>query len=345
MSRFTNDLDLLKDVRFFYNGVKVNGERKIHKLSYDRWGDGDISIRTDYLQNCAADLLICYKDVGLNPIQKDNPLYPYIYNAALQSTIHDDKRRLRWTKKKISKLYEYVNRPISAKGSVEAYFQIREYEQDVRTYELRIEKYESELIKDIKNPDEKVLKTYKDFVKQKYQSFMEGRERKEKERQEQILKVYERKAGYKKYAEELNKLYPIQENGYCVEFEFSESPAIDNGMRMSLKAANKYLGFLDEEQNTNRDNGEEGWGWYDKTYFSIINEKGEVKYNDRFDIGDGDTYEGKYGLVARFMNFAESVRRNPDGPYNLKETEGLAQKLYDICYGKEVENQVSATAL
>lgn len=345
MSRFTNDLELLKDVRFFYNGVRVNGERKIQKVHYTWRGCGEIGIYIDYLQNCAADLLVSYKDMGLNPIQKDNPLYPYIYNAALQSNIHGDKREINWFKKRITKLSEYAKRPISMKGSIESYSLIRQYEQKIKAFELRIEKYESEIIKDIKNPDEKVLEAYRSYVKGKYQEFMEEQERKEGEKQEQIWKVYKRKEGHKKYAEKLNELYPIQENGYCVEFEFSESLAIDEGMKMSLKAADKYLGFLDEEQNTNRDNGEEGWGWYDKTYFEIINEKGKVEFSDRFDIGDGDTYKGNYGLVARIMNFAERVRLYPDSSYNLKDVEGLAERLYAICYGKEAEPLGDAVAL
>ena len=139
MSRFTSDLELLKDVRFFYNGVRVNGERKIQKVHYTWRGCGEIGVYIDYPQNCAADLLVSYKDMGLNPIQKENPLYPYIYNAALQANIHGDKREINWFKKRITRLSEYAKRPISMKGSIESYSLIRQYEQKIKAFELRIE--------------------------------------------------------------------------------------------------------------------------------------------------------------------------------------------------------------
>lgn len=322
MYAFGDNLDSLKDFRFFYNGVKVNGEKKLQKLSYQFGDNEEIYLTAEYYKDCVANLLFGYMDASLNPIKKENPLYPYIYNAALESTIHGCKRELKWINARIQNLSP-------------------KFAARIPVLEQQIKNFEADLIPVARNPDEKVIAAYKDYVQKKQQEIVEQKEREEKERKEQAIQVYRRKEGHKEYAKKLNELYPIREKEYYVELGFSESPAIDEGMKLSLKAADKYLGFLDEEQHINRENGEYGWGWYDKTDFKIINDKGEEEYAGRYDLGDGDIYNGRYGIISHIMSFAEGIRKYPNNIHDLNDAKNLfefAHKLSDICYGDELSS-------
>lgn len=72
----TNDLHSLK---IFYNGIKVNGTNKLYKI--------------EFTINKEKEEIRCYKVNCIDSIpyfgiiQRDNPLYPFFYNAAIKKEI------------------------------------------------------------------------------------------------------------------------------------------------------------------------------------------------------------------------------------------------------------------
>lgn len=358
MYRTEYELDSLKSIRFFYNGVKINGEKKLWKVDY-RLGNWEINYETndtknpeiyispDYNDCSPVDLLFSYYNAAFTTVKPENPLYDYIYNATIQAQIHWFKTHMKWLERRLK---EYVEKLAKAPNENERERCLRskkEYEDSILRTKEKIDDYESKLLTlNPKNPSVETLDSYKEFIKKKNDAILEERERENKRKSQLAEQAYKLKASHKEYAQMLNKAYPLKEGEYQVEILWSESPALEDGMRMSLKAADIYLGFLDKEQHTNRVGKNEkeytGWGWYDKTKFKIIDGEGDVIHVDRYDLGDGEVYNNRYGIISLIYCTAEGLQKRKNGYPNSiyaeadsQELFDLADKLYEFCYGKE----------
>ena len=80
--------------------------------------------------------------------------------------------------------------------------------------------------------------------------------------------------------------YPLKDGAPYVVIRWSEHPGIDEGLTLSVAAADLVLSHLDEVQHARRADGMLG---YDKTSFVVHYSKdGEpLTFADRYDIGDG----------------------------------------------------------
>lgn len=80
--------------------------------------------------------------------------------------------------------------------------------------------------------------------------------------------------------------YPLKDGAPYVVIRWSEHPGIDEGLTLSVAAADLVLSHLDEVQHARRADGMFG---YDKTSFVVHYSKdGEpLTFADRYDIGDG----------------------------------------------------------
>lgn len=321
-------LNCIKSIRFYYNGLKINKEKNLYKTYYEHWNkENELNFTPEgWAWNDDLSILYQYKNLLLCPITKDNPLFPYFYNATIKQAIHSLKRKLNSYRKTYAKTASKLYKDY-----------IYETEEEISEWEKRLNlKYEE--------ADEKTMEKYRRYVKEKNQEIEEEKRREEKEEYQKRLNAYNKKISFKKLAKKLMRKYPIKNNEYSVELEWSESPAIDENMKMSLKAADRYLGFLDMVQHKYRGDGNKftGWGWYDKTSFKIINEKGETEYTGRYDIGDGDYYNKKYGLISHIACHATGIieynKKNPETLYsnvNGQEILEYAGKLYQLCYSNE----------
>lgn len=350
MSRMEYDLDSLKSIRFFYNGVKVNGEKELQKIDYSFKMDDNpkIYITKEGYNRTPADLLFGYKEASFALVTEENPLFLYFYNATLRANIHWFNTHMKWVERRLKKENKLLEIAKTEEERAKRLQTKVEYEKSIQNTKAKIKDLESKILQNIKDPDEKVIDLFKEFAKKENQKILDARKAAEEEKVRLAEEVYKLKASHKEYAKMLNKAYPIQENGYYVEFEWSESPAIEDGTKMSLKAADLYLGFLDKEQHINRKKGDDkeytGWGWYDKVKFTIRNDAEKVNYQGRYDLGDGDVYNGKYGIISHIMCFAEGIKR-----YNQEHTDGIysdtnpqdlldfANNLYEICYGEKTK--------
>lgn len=80
--------------------------------------------------------------------------------------------------------------------------------------------------------------------------------------------------------------YPLKDGAPYVVIRLSEHPGIDEGLTLSVAAADLVLSHLDEVQHARRADGILG---YDKTSFVVhYSKNGEpLTFADRYDIGDG----------------------------------------------------------
>lgn len=279
------DINNLKTIKIFYNGVKFNGINKLYKM-YMYLSNQDECI---YLSNSSCydysmpDYFGTYRGkICLSTVKKDNPLYPFFYNNALKNEI-----KLHYSRQK-----RYIKRLENAAAE----------EEVAKINEL------TNMLLPITQPNEKDVENYKVYVHQQLNKVLEE-ERIEQEKEDaEREKVYQEKLSRRKLAIQLEKKFPIKENDkFYVKLGPSEHPGVEE-KKMSLKAADLFLGYLDKEIHYKREI-KEFWGWYDKTDFEIY-DNNELVYIGRYDLGDGDCYNGRYGIAAHVFNFAKNPTAN-----------------------------------
>lgn len=291
-SALQTDINEMGKLKVYYNGIKLNDSTKLCKLEYNLYTDGKIILWTNwYQENKIPDYFMDYKDVALNEIETDNPLYPFFFNAAVKARIRSQKSLYTRYTKKIAKLDEETK-------------ESKWYRKEAEGISEKIKELEKSLLP-VDQPSPADVKAYKNFVNRRIEEKLEEERLQQEKRDAEIRKVYEMKMANKKLAEELNKKYPIAPDSYYVHLHWSEHPAIEDDTEMSLAAADIFLGRLDQQINYNRELSD-FWGWYEKTKFTIRKE-GEDLYTGRYDLGDGDEHDGRYGIISHIYNYGEAL--------------------------------------
>ena len=263
----------LPSIRFYYNGIKVNGGDLI-KCHYSADENGATIYASGYgaelprslfdVQN-DTDIMTDYFDTDSATLPADHPFFKYAFYMAKKEEYKQHARTLE-RQKKNPRLYSYL------------------------TFEQRAAKMrEFEQLTDPGQPTNADLLKIEDMNAAREQARKEAEEAAERER----AATFERKkaSGTQTIREGL-QLFPLDENGGdFVLIEWSEHPAFyeyeeRGGLKMSIAAADWILGRLDAEQHEKRET-EDGRGWYDKTSFRIY-KGGECVYSGRYDLGDND---------------------------------------------------------
>lgn len=269
----------LPSIRFYYNGIKVNGGDLI-KCHFSADENG----ATIYASGYGADLpralfdvrndtdtMTDYFDKDSATLPADHPLFRFAFYMAKKEEYKQHARTLE-RQKKNPRLYSYLTAEQRAA-------KMREFEQ----------------LTDPGQPTNTDLLKIEDMNAAREQARKEAEEAAERER----VATFERKkaSGLQTIREGL-QLFPLDEQngGDFVMIEWSEHPAFyeyeeRGGLKLSILAADWILGKLDEEQNRLRET-ENGRGHYDKTRFSIYKD-GVQEYSGRYDLGDNDG-----GLIA-----------------------------------------------
>lgn len=257
-------------IKFFYNGIKINGEKNLIKLNVWKYEDGTIEIRDDWrLDKDFRQALLEIVDLVEVPeryygdtetlrvrVNTDNPIYDcfkYMILAAKRKDL-----------KKYGKDYTEIENEVNTLPNTATSADISAAKIYIRnTIENRnaIKKFKEE---------EEAVKRRATF----------DAERAEKET---ILFF--------------NNLYPVSEYAkFKVRICWSEHPAFydwdDNELILSVKAADAVFKALDKKPDE---------GGHYKTKFEII-EDGDVKgaYTGRYDLGDNDG-----GLLKHMESFAK----------------------------------------
>lgn len=296
-------------IKFFYNGIKLNGENKLLKCFYSidnstaESGPCVTIYARDYndlprdvfpVEN-NTDLYTDYFDSDRATLTPAHPLYKYARAAAIKADLRDSVPYL-----------EKLERTLNS-GKLAPWQNADTLKTDVESRRAKVEQYRAEL--------EQLPKTHPtaadlaeiDAMKTAAENARRAREQAEQlEARERVLR---QRAEGRAYIEGIAQQHPITEGAPYVEIPFSENPAFyafndqnsktGEPMRLSVAAAEIVLKHFDE-QAAAEDRG------YDKTDFVIhyIDDDGEPStYSGRYDLGDNDG-----GMIAHIRSFGEFLR-------------------------------------
>lgn len=296
-------------IKFFYNGIKLNGENKLLKCFYSidnstaESGPCVTIYARDYndlprdvfdVEN-DTDLYTDYFDSDRATITPAHPLYKYARAAAIKADLRDSVPYL-----------EKLERTLNS-GKLAPWQNADTLKTDVESRRAKVEQYRAEL--------EQLPKTHPtaadlaeiDTMKTAAENARRARE--QAEQLEAREKTLRQRAEGRAYIEGIAQQHPITEGAPYVEIPFSENPAFyafndqnsktGEPLRLSIAAAEIVLKHFDE-QAAAEDRG------YDKTDFVIhyTDDEGEPStYSGRYDLGENDG-----GMIAHIRSFGEFLR-------------------------------------
>lgn len=282
-------------IKFFYNGIKLNGENKLVKCSYSidnarGLSDPCVTIYARGYDDLPRDLFPVvnnsdpytdYFDSDHATITADHPLYPYARAAALKFEINSVKRSL-----------QYAEKRAASGGYMSDY-----YAKEAADQRQRLTRYAAELEQlPAGHP------TAADLAKIEAQRVAAENARREQEHAQQLAareKAIRDRNEARAYIEAVEQAHPITPGAPVVVVEWSENSAFANGQRFSVAATEILFKHFDEQAAA----GDCG---YEKTSFIIeyTDENGEPStYKGRYDFGDN---EG--GLIAHIRSYGEFLR-------------------------------------
>ena len=292
-------------IKFYYNGLRLNGSRALVKCSYsidnsrrtaspcvticaDRGGslprdlfpvENDTDIMTDYFDNDRA------------TITADHPLYPFARAAAVKYEINLLKISQRYAEKR------------AAGGYMADY-----YTKEAARLAGRIEQFNAELA--ALPSTQPAAADLEAVAAQNLEAENASRRAEQEAEQAERETVLRRRVSGRCFIAETEQAHPITPGAPFVEIPFSENPAFyactdqagktGEPLRLSVAAAEIIIRHYDAEVYADPDSA------YDKTDFVI-------HYTDEH--GQPSTYSGRYdlgcdagGLVSHIRNFGENLR-------------------------------------
>ena len=296
-------------IKFFYNGIKINGENKLLKCFYsiDNSTAESGPCVTIYARDYSdlprdvfdvendTDIYTDYFDTDSATLTPAHPLYKYARAAAIKADLRDSVPYL-------EKLEHTLN-----SGKLAPWQNADALKIDVESRRAKVEQYRAEL--------EQLPKTHPtaddlaeiDAMKTAAENARRARE--QAEQLEAREKTLRQRAEGRAYIEGIAQQHPINPGAPFVEILFSENPAFyafndqnrktGEPLRLSVAAAEIVLKHFDE-QAAAEDRG------YDKTDFVVhyTDEHGQPStYSGRYDLGDNDG-----GLIAHIRSFGEFLR-------------------------------------
>lgn len=306
-----------KGIRFYYNGIKVNGGELI-KCSYHIGAPGyDAETVTIYADGYGpnlpreyftvendSDIMTDYFDTDRCEVKPDHPLYKYVRYAALKAATRGDRAYIEKTRANIEKAEQQPNKTQYVRDWIE-----RE-KKEVARRAARLAEFDA--IKDPGQPGPADLQAVEDLKTAAESARIEAEKAARIEEREKYLQ--QRSAG-REYIECVQAAHPVEDGAPVVEIPFSELPAFHawteskdrtavtiktdghgktisreekvieprRRLLLSVAAADEILRHFDGEVGTDA-------GYY-KTDFIITwtgDDGEENTYSGRYDIGDGD---------------------------------------------------------
>lgn len=280
---------MTKSIKFYYNGIRINGEKALIKCSYSLDNHKDhpecVTIYADsYSRDLPSDLLPVvnesdsYTDYFVEDhatLTPEHPLYKYARYAAAKAAIRSEARYIKHLESSVSYF------PEGRKNEIES-------------RKARLAKWEA-----IENPGHP---TDDDVAAVHAMNLAAENARKAAEHEAQLKareEVIACKTAGRIFIEDVAKKHPIREGEPVVTINWSENPAFyswkDGELKLSVAAAEIVLKQFDEKVHAAGDRG------YDKTSFTIdfVNEDGEQDtYEGRYDLGDNDG-----GMIEHIRSF------------------------------------------
>lgn len=278
-----------ESIKFFWNGIKVNGGKlircfysldnndnpksvSISARDYDNLPGDVFFVRND------SDIYTDYFDSDSTTLDAGHPLYIPALVAALKSNLRMVDSNIKYAQKQIARGSSYWQKTLD------------EYTQKAARYKSMLESL----------PDKQP--TAEDLAAVAALRLEEETARRaaehERELQEREEELRERAEG-RRIVRETAERYPLDDSASVrVVIQWSESGAfVGENLSFSVPAAEIILRTLDERKA--------GGLGYDKTSFVI--EYPEGSYEGRYDLGDGDG-----GLIEHIRQFGETCKLEED---------------------------------
>ena len=308
-----------ESIRFFWNGIKVNGGKLIRCFYFTDSRSDSVTIsardydhlpRDLFTVKNETDLYTDYFDSDRATLTPAHPLYKYARAAAIKADLRDSVPYL-----------EKLERTLNS-GKLAPWQNADALKIDADSRRAKIEQYRAEL--------EQLPKTHPtaddlaeiDAMKTAAENARRARE--QAEQLEAREKTLRQRAEGRAYIEGIAQQHPITEGAPYVEIPFSENPAFyafndqtdktGEPLRLSVAAAEIVLKHFDEQAAA------ENRG-YDKTDFVI-------HYID--DDGEPSTYSGRYDLADKAGGLAAPVAARLGGGCAAKHGGQLRGDLLDL---------------
>lgn len=289
---------MTESIKFFYNGIKVNGGKLIRCFYFTDSKSDTVTISArDYADlprdmfkvKNDTDLYTDYFDSDSATLTPAHPLYKYARAAALKSAMRGEPEyiaKLKQSEQDAKTPGRYHWRSADA---IRAEIDQRQAQLDRNAAELATLPKGHPTAADVEAVHEMNNAAESARLAREHAAELERREKDIRTRNEN-----------RAFIEQTAAAHPIKDGAPVVTVEWSENGAFDDGMKFSVAAAEIIFKTLDEQNHNGQERG------YDKTKFSIeyTNADGEQDtYKGRYDLGDN---EG--GLIAHIRSFGAFLR-------------------------------------
>ena len=287
-----------ESIRFFYNGIKVNGGKLIRCFYFTDSENGSVTISArDYADlprdmfkvKNDTDLYTDYFDSDSATVTPEHPLYKYVRAAALKAAMRGEPEyiaKLKQSEQDAKTPGRYHWRSADA---IRAEIDQRQAQLDRNAAELATLPKGHPTAADVEAVHEMNNAAESARLAREHAEQLERREKDIRTRNEN-----------RAFIEQTAAAHPIKDGAPVVTVEWSENGAFDDGMKFSVAAADIIFKALDEKISNDQEHG------YDKTSFLIeyTDENGEPStYEGRYDLGDNDG-----GLIAHIRSFGAFLR-------------------------------------
>lgn len=285
-------------IKFFYNGIKLNGQNKLIRCFYSL----DNSTResgpcvTIYAKGYGAelpgdlftvendtDIMTDYFDTDSATMTPAHPLYAYARAAALKAAMRGEPEY-------IEKLEQRI-----ASGKLAPWQNADSFRAEAQQRRERLAAMEQELQRLPKgHPTAADVEAVHEMNNAAESARLAREHAEQLERREKAIRTRNESRAY---IAEIAAAHPITEGAPVVTVEWSENAAFEDGEKLSVAAAEIIFKTLDEKVHADPERG------YDKTSFTIdyTNQDGEADtYKGRYDLGDNDG-----GLIAHIRNYGK----------------------------------------
>lgn len=282
-----------ESIRFFWNGIKVNGGKLIRCFYFTDSESVTISAR-DYADlprdmfkvKNETDLYTDYFDSDRATVTPEHPLYKYARAAALKSAMRGEPEYIAKLKNTVeNKKLAPWQKPDDFRAEIDR----RQAQLDRNAAELATLPKGHPTAADVEAVHEMNTAAESARLAREHAEQLERREKAIRTRNEN-----------RAFIEQTAAAHPIKDGAPVVTVEWSENGAFDDGMKFSVAAAEIIFKTLDEKISADQERG------YDKTSFSIAytDADGEPStYEGRYDLGDNDG-----GLIAHIRSFGAFLR-------------------------------------
>lgn len=280
-------------IKFFWNGIKLNGNSQLIKCSYslDNHRDvtepcvtmmaeryGAVLPKDIFTVNNDSDPYTEYHDTDSATLTASHPLYPYARAAALTAEIRSDRKLLE-SRQRLAENAPPYSREF--------------YQKEAEQTAARLERYDGELaaLGNIGQPTADDLKAIAVMNLAAQNAQAEARKVEEQKKQEHYLQLC---SEGRKFIENTMQKYPVSPHQVQVVIHWSEHPGFlpwsNTNLVLSPAAAETIFKHFDSAA--------EGDTGYYKTEFAVASFMFE--YEGRYDIGSN---EG--GLISHLRAFGE----------------------------------------